>query len=153
MPIPAILARAVLLAALLFPALGAAPPPAHAQAAEPPAIQSGDIPPEEWSAMALGRTLTYRMGDDLWALERYERNSNRVRLQFRDGTCLEGTWEYAEPYYCFNWRANGTSCFRHVRRGDEILILEAPGRVESGAVQYMTGVSDTPLACGPAMTS
>ncbi len=36
-------------------------------------------------------------------------------LQLQDGTCLDGTWDYQAPRYCFHWWGQGTSCFRHTR--------------------------------------
>ena len=112
-----------------------------------------DIPVEEWIAMATGRTLTYRIDDRFWAMERYEPGTNRVRLQLNDGTCMDGTWDYSAPHYCFHWNEVGTACFRHVRQDGEILIIETRDGVDSPMVQTMTGVSDIPLACGPAVTS
>lgn len=107
-----------------------------------------DIPIEEWREMADGRTLTYMIGGELWALERYQRGTNRVTLEFYDGTCLEGAWDYDPPFYCFHWEGEGTSCFRHVRLGSEILVLETRDGAETGGLQVMTGASDTLLACG-----
>lgn len=147
-----IAARAAALCGAILSAIAVAPP-ASAQSGAPPSGEAVDIPVEEWTAMARGRTLTYRIGDELWAMERYAPDSDRVRLQFRDGSCLEGTWDYEAPLYCFHWRDQGTSCFRHMRRGDEILVIEAPGGEENGQIQFMTEVSDLPLACGPAVTS
>jgi hypothetical protein len=103
--------------------------------------------------MAAGRTLSYRIDGEFWAMERYEPGSNRVTLQFNDGSCLIGTWDYTEPLYCFHWEGEGTSCFRHARSDGEILIIETRDGVETGALQVMTGISDTPLACGPMVTS
>lgn len=124
--------------------------PAFAAGTEPGRLDGlADIPVEEWTAMTAGKTLTYRIGDDFWALERYEAGSNRVTLQFYDGTCLNGTWGQVGGLYCFDWEGEGTSCFRHARLGDEILILETRDGMETGGVQVMTGISDTPLACGP----
>lgn len=112
-----------------------------------------DIPLEEWTAMAEGRTLSYAIDGRLWALERYEPGSNRVTLQFRDGSCLDGTWDYTAPFYCFHWDATGTSCFRHTRLEEQILILETQGGLETGGIQVMTGVSDLPLTCGAPLMS
>ncbi len=139
--------RPTLLAALL--ALAA--PAGAGEAADPSGLS--DIPVSEWAEMAEGRTLTYEIDGALWAHERYHPGSDRVTLQFHDGSCLEGRWDYAEPLFCFHWEAEGTSCFRHVRTGGEILVLETRDGVETGAVQTMTGVTDLPLACGPAATS
>jgi hypothetical protein len=138
---------ALVLACALAPLAGATEP------AQTPLSGAVDIPPEEWSAMAAGRTLTYSIGGQFWALERYDAASDGVALEFRDGTCLEGRWEYVEPLYCFHWEGEGTSCFRHVRLGSEILILETEAGSATGAIQVMTGISSTPLACGTPRTS
>lgn len=114
-----------------------------------PAEGLADIPVEDWTAMSAGRTLTYTIGGEFWAMERYEAGTNRVSLQFYDGVCLQGTWEYTRPLYCFHWEGEGTSCFRHTRMGEQILVLETRDGVETGALQLMSGVSDTPLSCGP----
>ncbi len=122
-----------------------------------PAQSSGEgvnIPPAEWLAMAAGRTLTYRLNGEFWALEHYHRDSNRVSLELRSGECVEGTWEYQEPYYCFHWDEIGTSCFRHARTDQGAIIIEpmgAPGSTAS--IQHMTGISDVPLSCTPPFTS
>ncbi len=143
--------RLLLVAALTLAA------PLAALATEPGDLGSEperiDIPPEEWTAMASGRTLSYAIDGAIWAFERYEPNSNRVTLQFFDGSCLEGVWEHRDEHYCFHWEGEGTSCFRHTRDGDRILVLETEDGVETGAVQTVTGISDMPLACGPAITS
>ena len=124
--------------------------PAASQSPAERVARAVDIPVEEWTAMADGRTLTYRIDGDLWALERYTRGTNRVEIELYDGTCMSGTWEYAAPLYCFHWEGQGTSCFRHARLGEEILIIEASGTDSPPAIQAMTAISDAPLACGPA---
>ena len=115
--------------------------------------QAVDLPVEEWSEMAAGRTLTYRIDGVFWALERYHPDGNRVTLQIADGTCLEGVWDYNEPHYCFYWERDGTACFRHTRLDDEIVIIQTEDGVDTGLLQTMTAVSDIPLVCGPAVTS
>ncbi|CAN5802462.1 hypothetical protein BH23PSE1_BH23PSE1_17530 [soil metagenome] len=143
---PAAALVALFAAAILPPALAAETARDRIAAAE-------DIPVEEWLALASGRTLTYRIDGEFWAMERYARGSSEVMLQFGDGSCLAGTWDYEAPFYCFHWDGEGTSCFRHARHDGDILIIETLGGEDTGAVQTMTGVSDTPLACGPAVTS
>lgn len=146
--VPSVLAAGLALGTLLATA------PVHAgQSVAEKIAAAVDIPLEEWAALASGRTLTYRIDGQFWALERYEPGTNRVILQFADGECLFGTWDYAEPLYCFHWEGEGTSCFRHARAGDEILVIETFAGQETGAIQTMTEVSDTPLACGPMVTS
>jgi hypothetical protein len=136
---------AALLALLLLPA--ASQPPAER------AAQAVNIPVQEWIAMATGRTLTYRINGEFWALEHYYPGTNRVMLQLYDGTCMQGTWDYTEPLYCFHWQGQGTSCFRHARLGDDILIIETQDGIDTPMTQNMTAVTDVPLACGPAVTS
>ena len=127
--------------------------PAVALAAADTVPASADIPVEEWREMASGRTVTYRIDGALWALERYFPGTNRVQLQLYDGTCMDGTWDYSEPVYCFHWDGQGTSCFRHARLGTEILIIESREGSDTPMTQQMTGVTDAPLTCGPAFTS
>jgi hypothetical protein len=115
--------------------------------------EAEDIPLEEWRAMAMGRTLTYRIGGEFWALERYVPGTDQVVLQFHDGTCLFGTWTFEAPHYCFHWEGEGTSCFRHARHGEDILIIETIAGIDTGSIQTMTEISNTPLTCGPAVTS
>ena len=115
--------------------------------------QAVDIPVAEWTEMAMGRTLTYRIDGEFWALERYHPGGNRVTLQIADGTCLEGVWDFEAPHYCFHWERDGTACFRHTRLDDQIVIIQTEDGVDTGLLQTMTAVSDIPLACGPAVTS
>ena len=96
---------------------------------------------------------TYRINGDFWALEHYYPGTNHVTLQLYDGSCMEGTWDYSDPLYCFHWDGQGTSCFRHARLGDEILIIEQQNGADTPMTQSMTAVTDVPLTCGPAQTS
>ncbi len=112
-----------------------------------------DISLQEWRALAQGRTLTYRISGDLWALERYASSGNRVMIQIADGECMEGVWTHENNQFCFAWDSGELSCFRHVRQGEDIFVVPMQGDQPSGSVQMMTSISDTPLACGPAVTS
>jgi hypothetical protein len=141
---------AALLLAFASPGLATEPAPEPSPAAGAGLV---DIPVEEWTALTSGRTVAYSIGGAHWALERYQPGGDRVILQFYDGACLEGTWDYAPPHYCFHWEGEGTSCFRHARLGDEVLIIETRDGVETGALQVMTGVSDVPLSCAPEAVS
>jgi hypothetical protein len=141
------------LATTLAVLLAVVAPAAAGQSIAEKIARAVDIPPEEWRAMATGQTLTYRIDGDFWAMEHYTPGTDRVTLQFSDGTCLKGTWDYQAPLYCFHWEGEGTSCFRHARLGDEILIIETFLGEDTGAIQTMTNVSDTPVSCGPMVTS
>lgn len=112
-----------------------------------------DIPVEEWRAMAMGRTLTYRINEEIWAFEHYFTGTNYVALQLYDGTCMQGTWDYNAPHYCYHWEGQGTSCFRHARLGDEIIVIETLDGIDTAMTQEMIEVSDAPVSCGPAITS
>ncbi len=127
--------------------------PLAAQTLPVPLAGAEEIPFEEWSAMSAGRTLVYRIDGEVWALEYYYPGTNRVALQLNDGKCLQGTWDYSAPYYCFHWEAQGTACFRHTRRDGEILVMESGSGNGTAAVQHMSAVTDIPLSCGPDLTS
>ena len=127
--------------------------PAASQLPAVPKAPAGDIPVEEWRAMATGRTLTYLINGALWALEHYYPGSNRVMLQLYDGTCMEGTWDYSDPLYCFHWDGQGTACFRHVRVDDRVVIIESHAGNDTPMTQDMTAVTDVPVACGPPAVS
>ena len=114
--------------------------------AEEPATD-GDISAEDWSRMAAGRTLTYMIGDAFFALEHYHLTGPGVTIQLADGRCMAGTWQHRDRQYCYVWEGNAPVCFRHIRSGGEILILQLENGVETGDIQVMTGVSDAPLIC------
>jgi hypothetical protein len=127
--------------------------PAASQSPSERIAGAQDIPVAEWTEMATGRTLTYRINGEFWALEHYYPGTDRVTLQLYDGSCMQGTWEYSAPLYCFHWEGQGTSCFRHARSEGEILIIETQDGADTPLTQTMSGVSDVPLTCGPAVTS
>lgn len=112
-----------------------------------------DIGPAEWSDMASGRTISYAIDGEVWAREYYAPTGDRVVLKFNDGSCLNGSWDYTEPLFCFHWEGNGTSCFRHVRLGGAILVLETEQGAETGGVQIVAGVEDVALDCSGDLTS
>ncbi len=112
-----------------------------------------DIPVEEWTAMAAGRTLTYRINGEVWAREYYYPGTNHVSLQRPNGQCMSGTWEYTAPHYCYHWDLEGTACFRHVRGEDTIWVIQTEMGVDTPQVQEMSEVSDVPLICAPQGTS
>lgn len=127
--------------------------PAAAQAVPDNLGEAVDIPPEDWRAMAAGQTITYRIGGAFWAMERYADQGNGVTLQFQDGECAEGVWEYVAPLYCFHWVELGTSCFRHARIDDRIIVIETQDGAETGSVQDVSDISQIPLVCGRALVS
>lgn len=121
-----------------------------AQAGEiaPDSPRDGDIPVAEWREMSAGRTLTYFIDGAFFALEHYSKSGDGVMLQLADGRCLSGRWDHRDTQYCYYWDGADGVCFRHVRMGSEILILQLDNGVETGDMQNMVGVSDAPLVCG-----
>jgi len=110
------------------------------------------IPEAEWRRMVRGRTVTYRIGPDLWAFERYAASGNGVEIQLMDGTCMTGRWTFEDGAYCFNWTSELNSCFYHLRTEDQILIVPVVDGGEA-AVQTVSAISDLPLTCGPTLSS
>lgn len=86
-------------------------------------------------------------------VEHYYPGTDRVQIQLYDGTCMDGTWSYQAPFYCFHWEGRGTSCFRHVRADGVIRIIEAQDGADTTMTQEFRGISDTPLECGIPGTS
>ncbi len=112
-----------------------------------------DITVAEWKKMVLGRTVTYRIGPQIWAQEAYDTGTNAVSIRLADGTCMDGTWSHVGNTFCFAWIGAETSCFRHVRDAGQILVVPMVDGEPSGTVQTVMGVSDLPLTCGPALSS
>ena len=111
-----------------------------------------DIPPDEWRELAMGRTLVYMIGDEVFAYERYPMSGNRVELQLSTGECLSGTWTHSEDTYCFDWGDDTPACFRHVRMGEQIVIIQQEAGEDTDAIQQMVGATDLPLLCGQQMS-
>ncbi|MGM0584538.1 MAG: hypothetical protein ACQEUZ_07795 [Pseudomonadota bacterium] len=111
--------------------------------------QGEDIPLGEWRAMTAGRTVWYRIGEDLWGRERYHAGTDRVTFQFPDGECLEAVWFHDPPWYCFDFGGalggGPPHCFRHLRHEGELWALGLSG----GAPQRIIRIDDLPLSCGP----
>ncbi|WP_339947419.1 hypothetical protein [uncultured Albimonas sp.] len=146
------LARA--LCALLAAACAA---PAFAGAADAPtreqlASEGRDLSPEEWQALVGGRTVWYRISGEVWGRESYRAEPGRVTFQFPDGECLEASWSYVEPWFCFDFgEALGGGpphCFRHIRHAETLWALS-----RSGEPQSIDRIDSTPLTCGVDPTS
>ncbi|MGF1444744.1 MAG: hypothetical protein ACFBRM_00920 [Pikeienuella sp.] len=113
-----------------------------------PDLAPGDrlIPGEEWRAMTTGKVVWYAIEGRLWGREFFHPNGTQSIFVASDGTCLEGVWWEGNGVYCFSYE--GLHCFRHVLRGDQILIVSITG----GEVQTVERITDDgPLACTPPM--
>lgn len=148
-----------LLALIALPVAGQDSAPDKAETKEAPLVSGADlvagmtdIPVEEWRSLAMGKTLVYQVGPDLFALERYPLTGNRVELQLNTGECYSGVWNHQGQAYCFYWDADQPACFRHMRRGDEIVIVELQDGAPTDRTQTMTQITNASLACGQHMS-
>jgi hypothetical protein len=111
---------------LFLSALSAAMFLAFPSAATSVPLEPGDRPytNEEWLDLADGQTVYYFLNGQFYGREYYFPNSRFARFQHVSGACLDGTWEYreADQAFCFYWPTN-TSCFLHVLRGEDIIVL------------------------------
>lgn len=139
------------LATCLAGALWADPLPV----ASDPDPYPGEISPGEWQSMSRGKTLMYRIEGTPWALERYPSGGgNQVMLQFiESGECISGNWTFDAGIYCFNWNSGEQACFRHIRAGEEVLVIHVEDGQPTGGVQTMDVIGDMPLQCSNALTS
>ena len=115
-----------------------------------------DIPLAEWLDRTLGRTVYYSIEGATFGREYYAPDGRSVVFQHVDGTCMEGEWSYQPDIsaYCFVW-PGALSCFRHVDRGDDTLIIavEPDGSPKPQTFQDVDRIATVPLSCGPAVTS
>lgn len=131
-----IIASSLIAAGLL--AAGAA----HSGADEP-------IPPEAWRALTTGKTLYYYKDGELFGREYYMNDKGDVIFRFPNGACAEGRWAFAEEKYCFAF-AGELHCFRHVKRGDAIVVIGE----EDGEEQTVERIVEKePLSCSEAVES
>jgi hypothetical protein len=114
----------------------------------PFALAGEDAPGEpilvdEWRAMTAGRTVWYSLNGEHWGKEHFHPSKDQATFVGADGECVTAEWIYADGVYCFAY--GGLHCFRHLRRGGEIVI--AP--LGDGAVQTVEQIDRTPLSCEP----
>ena len=113
-----------------------------------------DLPTSASACWALvgGRTVWYRISGEVWGREGYRGAPGQVTFQFPDGECLEASWTYSEPWFCFDFgEALGGGpphCFRHLRHGDRLWALSRTGEPQS-----IDRIDATPLTCGVDPTS
>lgn len=107
------------------------------------------IPPEAWRAMTAGKTVHYYQDGKLFGREYYLNEQGDVVFRFPNGVCAEGRWAYADQKYCFAFDAE-VYCFRHVKRGDQIVIIAE----EDGDEQVVERIVEKePLSCDSALDS
>jgi hypothetical protein len=131
------LLRLAALALLAAPALAAGPEPGDVP-----------IPLEEWREMVEGRTVWYALNGQHWGREYFHPGKDSATFLARDGQCVTAPWAYAEGVYCFAYA--GMHCFRHVRRGEEIVVIPIEG---DGAEQTVERIDDTPVSCEAPLSS
>jgi hypothetical protein len=105
------------------------------------------IPPEEWRALTAGRTVWYSLNGEHWGREYFDPERDRATFLGADGTCVTASWIYADGVYCFAY--GGMHCFRHMRRGDSIVVSP----LGEGAEQTVEKIDRTPISCEPPLSS
>jgi hypothetical protein len=98
---------------------------------------------DEWRALTAGRTVWYSLNGAHWGKEHFHPNEDRATFVGADGDCITARWIYADGVYCFAY--GGLHCFRHLRRGDEIVVSP----LGSGMEQVVEQIDRTPLSCEP----
>ena len=107
-----------------------------------------DVPPEEWRALAAGRTVWYSDAVGLWGRERYDPERDEVTFQFSTGECVNARWRHQGVLYCFDFGAGFPHCFRHMRMDGRLWVVGV-----QGSVQEVSRIDDSPVDCGPSPMS
>lgn len=112
-------------------------------AAAPALAAEAPIPPEEWRALTLGKTVHYAVDGRDAGREYYREGGDFAVFLTPDGACVEGPWAYAGGRYCF-WYGEAFQCFAHLRRGADIVSRPEGG----GADQIVARIAENePLSC------
>jgi|OM-RGC.v1.023555888 hypothetical protein len=106
------------------------------------------IPPEEWRAMTRGKTVWYALDGAHWGREYFHPDSDVATFLGRDGQCLSAPWAHVDGVYCFAY--GGLHCFRHLRRGEEIVVIPVDG---DGGEQTVERIDRTPVSCEAPLSS
>jgi hypothetical protein len=134
--------RALALICALAPVAGQAETLAETLATAPEITESA------WREMTAGKTVVYQVYGMANGLEHYGSGQN-VTFELEDGSCLDGTWYMKGTAFCFDWPGEGLNCFRHRQVGDDIYVVG----LNSGGIQLVDRIDNTPLSCGPALLS
>ncbi len=127
--------------------------PAHAQSLSGRLADIPDISFETWQEMTNGKTVVYELDGEIFGLEAYRKDSNRVLFRTATGICDRGTWAMDGPAFCFQWEASGEDCFLHKQMDGEIFIIGLDNGVATDNIQKVARIADIPVACGPALLS
>lgn len=108
------------------------------------------IPPEEWRAMAVGKTVYYAIDGTYFGREYYWPDRDMVTFQHASGRCVEGRWTYEDSVYCFYF--DRPNCFAHVRRGGGIVIVPRDSS-DPADEQDVMQIVPVAFSCTPGLTS
>lgn len=118
------------------------------------ATQAGEILPgdhqidlDEWREMTDGRTVWYTLDGQHWGREYFHPGTDSATFVSANGDCATAPWVYADGVFCFAY--TGMDCFRHIRRGDQLLAVP----LSDGATQVIEKITDGPLSCEPPLSS
>lgn len=106
------------------------------------------VPVEEWRRLTEGRVVWYSLNGRHWGREYFHVGRNTATFVANDGTCMTAPWVEADGIYCFAY--SGMDCFRHIRRGEQLLVLPL-GDGDTQTIEKIT--DDGPLSCEPPLSS
>jgi len=107
----------------------------------------------EWQSMTAGKTVVYEIDGQTYGYEHYSPNSNAVKIQLDDGTCIDGTWFMENNAFCFDWQGGPLNCFHHKQLDSTIYVIGLESGAETGEIQRVSRIAAIPVACGPALLS
>lgn len=117
-----------------------------------PGVAQTRLSPDEYEALAVGRTLHYTHRGQPFGAEQYF-SGGRTLWRFATGQCSAGKWYADGANVCFDYEGNPrTLCWAFQRSGNRVrahLLPDAEVR-EPGFALDLSHIDDKPLACpGP----
>lgn len=104
---------------------------------------------EEFRALVDGKTVYYATPDGVpIGREYFPPGRNSAVYVHVDGPCLNGTWRYAWPVFCFKYRQQ-PSCWSTYWDGDRIFVLSDDGQLQ----QITAIVENEPLVCNDLLSA
>ncbi len=91
-----------------------------------PAQAQQAMSPEAFSALTTGKTLYFSQNGRFYGAEQYLPN-NRVRWQYPDGECTDGSWQGSGTTLCFEYEdvPGGAQCWKMWDEAGQLLARRA----------------------------
>ncbi len=103
----------------------------------------------EWYDLTIGKTVIYQSFGLESGREYYPPSGNTIFYQTIVGTCMEGTYSYDAPSFCFQWQGNDLACFDQKWVENEIYIISK----QNGGIHFVADIIEAPFRCAPALLS